>query len=295
MDYYITQEDLGQYITLPQNFDWDIVDQEQGFNKLFKIIPQTVYLSLKDETTDQKKEIFRLLTKASVLYSFVLSIPKMKVHINNTGINQFEQQKLKTAPWWDVRDLGLAFLKFGDSLISKALTEISKTDLKTKIPFFAQTTEYITTPAEIESIFSINNSPEVFLMLQRYLKQALLLKIQKRINSDCLVLVKANELLNDFLKDAIVFYALYYASQLPAFVFLHNAIAIQYEELPWQKSMVMDPEMKIKSGLNFMKLADESLKVITDYMRANLTEFPCYSPPDPEFQMQAKPSGIYLI
>lgn len=295
MEYFITAENIDKYIILPKTFDWDLVDQERGFKKLFSIVPKSVYLQIVASFEDSDKEIARLLTKAAIHYSFVLSIPKIKVHINSTGINQFEQDKLKTAPWWDVRDLGLSLLKFADELMSEAITLLSESTWKTEIPFFQNVSEEIKTPADFEAIFSINNSPEVFLMLQRYLKQALLLKIGKVINGDCLALIKENEVLNNFLKDALAFYALYYASQLPAFVFLQNAVVIQYEELPWQKSQVLDSKVKYQSGQNFLKLADESLKLITDYIKEHNTEFPCYQPPKSEHIMVAKPSGLYLL
>lgn len=295
MEYYITKEDLKNYLILPKTFDWDLVDQELGFGKIFEIIPEAIYVQIRTSFEIKQKEIFRLLTKAAVHYSFVLSIPKIKVHINNTGVSQFEQDKLKPAPWWDVRDLGLSLLKFADKLFSESLDKISDLpDLKSQVPLFQKVSEYISTPSEFESIYSINYSPEVFLMLQRFLKQALMLNIYENIKPECVDQIKANPELYEFFKDAIVFYSLYYASLLPSFVFLQNAVVIQYEELPWQKSQVLSPEAKIMSGKNFLKLANESLKVISDYMKSHSSEFPCYSGPEPDRLMQARDSGIYL-
>ena len=295
MEYYITKEDIKNYLILPSTFDWDLVDQELGFGKIFEIIPLDVYLQLKIATDDDSKEIFRLLTKASTHYSFILAIPKIKVHISNFGIQEFTQEKMKSSPWWDIRDLGLSLLKFADKLFSDAISKISGIDaLKSQIPFFQNVSEYISTPSEFESIYSINSSPEVFAMLQKFLKQALLLKIFEKIKPECIAQIKANPELYSFLKDANVFYALYYASLLPSFVFLQNAIVIQYEELPWQKSKVLDPQAKMLSGHNFLKLGDESLKMVIDYIKSHLTDFPCYVEPVAEIKPQARDSGLYL-
>lgn len=295
MEYYITIEDLEHYLILPKTFDWDLVDQELGFGKIFEIIPEAIYLQIKSSDDTMQKEIFRLLTKSAVHYSFVLSISKIKVHINNTGINQFEQDKLKPAPWWDVRDLGLSLLKFADKLFSDAIDKIVEIpSLKCQIPFFQTVSEHISTPSEFEKIYSINYSPEVFTKLQRFLKQALMLKVYENMKPECTDQIKSNPELYEFFKDAIVFYSLYYASKLPSFVFLQNAVVIQYEELPWQKSQVLSPDAKMMSGKNFLKLADESLKVISDYMKDHSSEFPCYSGPEPDRLVQARDSGIYL-
>ncbi|QWA38875.1 DUF6712 family protein [Chryseobacterium sp. ZHDP1] len=296
MEYYIDEITLPEYFILPGEFDWKLIDQELGFSEIFEIIPKEIYLQLKEETEDNKKEIFRLLTKASVLYSFILAIPKIKVHITNYGVQEFIQEKSKSAPWWDVRDLGLSLLKFADKLFSEALTKIAGIEaLKNSIPFFENVSENIKTPAEFEEIYSIKNSPKVFKMLQTYLVQAYSLDVLDKIKPDCIEQIKLKPELYKFLKQANICYALYYASLMPNFVFLQNAIVIQYEELPWQKSQVLTPDAKINSGKNFVKLGDASMKVITDFIKKNLSEFPCYSEPVPESKPQSRTSGIYMI
>lgn len=295
MEQYITQEQVGNYLTLPQNFDWDLIDQETGFAKVFEIFPEEIYKLLKDDQDPDKKEIFKLLTKAAVYYSFILSIPKLKVHLSNFGIQEFNQDKMKSAPWWDIRDLGLSMLKIADKCLSAAITKTAKIEsLKTEIPFFSQVSEYISTPEEFEKIYSINYSPEVFLQLQKFIKKALLLMVYDKVKKDCIELVKTNEDLLPFLKNALVFYSLHYAALLPGFVFTQNAVVIQYEELPWQKSLVLDSNAKISTGENFLQLGNESMKIITDYMKSNPEDFPCYKSPISNRMMQSRESGIYL-
>lgn len=295
MEHYISKDEIQNYFILPQNFDWDLVDQELGFGEIFEIIPIDVYLYLKESDILEDKEIFRLLTKAATHYSFVFSIPKIKVHITNYGVQQFTEDKTKSAPWWDVRDLGLSLLKFADKLFSEAITAISFLEaLKQRIPFFENISGDIKTPAEFEKIYSIKNSPKVFSLLQSFLEQAYALNILDKIQPDCVDQIKTNPNLYKILKQANVYYSLYYASLLPNFVFLQNAVAIQYEELPWQKSQVLSFEEKTMSGKQFLKLGDSTIKVITDYIKTHINEFPCYSGPIPDRQIQAKASGIYL-
>jgi hypothetical protein len=295
MEYYITKENLPNFMVLPKTFDWLLVDQERGFNKIFEIIPVEIFQTIIVSTDPAQIEISRLLNKAAVHYSFVLSIPKIKVHINNTGLNNFEQDKLKTAAWWDVRDLGLSLLKYADELFSKALTAISKVDaLKSQIPFFTNVSDIVSSPEIFESVYSINNSPEVFKMLQAFIQQSYIAKICDKLTDDCLILIKADPTLQIYLRNANVFFALYYASLLPAFVFLQNAVAIQYDELPWQKSIVLDQNARSRAGQNFMSLAEENMSLILKYLKSHPTDFPCYVDDFVARKVISLDSGLYF-
>lgn len=291
MEYFINKNELQDYLILPKTFDWDLIDQELGFRKIFEFIPEDIYL----ETRTAKNEIFRLLTKAAVHFCFVFNIPKIKVHISSTGIEQYSQDKLKTAPWWDVRDLGLTLLKAGDNYFSDAIELISEDrELKSKIPFFEGINNYISTPSKFNQIYSINNSVEVFVLLQPYIKQAINLKVSELLDKECFDQILEYNNLKEAFKSAIVFYALYYASLLPRFVFMQNAVVIQYEELPWQKSQVLDAQSKLIAGQNFLYLAENSLKVITNYIKNNQDKFPCYTKDKSAYKIRAKQSGLYL-
>jgi len=291
MEYFINQNELENYLILPQNFDWGLVDQELGFRKIFEVVPEEIYLEI--ETS--QPVIFRLLTKAAVHFCFVFNIPKIKVHISSTGIEQFSQDKLKTAPWWDVRDLGLALLKAGDNFFSNAIELISENEeVKSKIPFFENLNEYITTPRQFNKIYSINHSVEVFSLLQPYIKQAINLKVSELIDKECFDQILEDKDLKEAFHAAIVFYALHYASLLPRFVFMQNAVVIQYEELPWQKSQVLDAQSKLIAGQNFLYLAENSLKVVTNFIKNNQDKFPCYTKGKSAYKIRAKQSGLFL-
>lgn len=295
MEQYIEKKDVQNYLILPKTFDWDLIDQEIGFNKIFEIFSLELYSSMKDNGDEVYKEIFKELTKAGVYYSFILSIPKLKVHISNYGLQEFNQPKVKSSPWWDIRDLGLSMLKIADKCLSDAIEKAyGIEELRSRISWFSSVTDYLPTPAAFEKIYSINYSPEVFSMLQKFINKALISKVNDKIKPDCLVGVQENESLLPFLKDALAFYALYYASLLPGFVFTQNAVAIQYDELPWQKSLVLDAHAKLLSGQNFLQLADESLKIITDYIKSNIENFPCYEPAKANRKLESRPSGIFL-
>lgn len=292
---FLDREQVNEHLILPQTFDWDLIDQELGFNKIFKFIPQEVYEELRGSEKDTDQEIFRLLTKAAVHFCFVFNIPKIKVHISSTGIEQFAQDKLKVAPWWDVRDLGLSLLKIADHCFSEAIDLIFKDDaLKDRIPNFIGFHHFLATPSQFQKYYSINNSIEVFIQLQQFIQQAIDLKVKDLIDAECFATILSDSRLSDAFKAAIVYYALHYASLLPNFTFLQNAVVIQYEELPWQKSQVLDGQAKLIAGQNFLYLADNSLKIVTNHIKQNSEDFPCYTKGQSSYKILKKKSGLYL-
>ena len=294
MEEYISEEQVSNYFKIPQNFDWYLVDQEVGFGKIFDVFPKEVYLSL-EAATEPEQEIYKFLTKAGVYYSFIFSIPKLKVQITNYGIQEFSQDKIKSSPWWDVRDLGISMLKVADKCLSDAITKTAEIEtLKDQVPFFANLSEFFPTPEQFQSIYSINYSTEVFLKLQKFINKALLILVYEKIKPGCLDQIKKDPTLLSYLQDALAFYSLYYASLLPDFIFTQNAVVIQYDELPWQKSIVLDAHAKTLAGMNFQKLGDDSIKLISNYIKANAIDFPCYTLPTSDRKMQARDSGIYL-
>ena len=91
MDNLLTKEEIQELVKLPNNFDIRLIDQEYGFlSKIFPIISEEVFNELKESHST----IFKMIAKAGILYCFVLDIPKIKVHISNYGLVQFEQNKL---------------------------------------------------------------------------------------------------------------------------------------------------------------------------------------------------------
>lgn len=295
MEQYIHQNEVQNFLILPNSFDWDLVDQEIGFAKVFDFFPKELYQSFEYSQEKTKQNLFKLLTKAGVYYSFIFSIPKIKVHISNYGLQEFNQDKVKPSQWWDVRDLGLSMLKVADRALSDALALACKDEIiKKQIPLFLNLSEFIATPEELEKIYSINYSPDVFLQLQKFITKSLNINVFDKIKPDCLESVKQNDFLLPFLKDALVFYSLYYASLLPNFIFTQNAVVVQYEELPWQKSIVLDATAKLNAGNGFLKLADGSMKIITDYMKKHPDDFPCSSLVEADRKVEIRDSGIYF-
>lgn len=291
MDYEISKERLRDFIKLPKTFDWDWVDQELGFRKIFSFVPKETYAKLPKDG-----EIYRLLTKAAVHYAIVLDFPRAKVQLSNYGIDQPNQDKTKPAPWWDVRDLGLKYLKTADACLSDALSLLYGDGLKDEVPFFAESGTLIATPEAFNSIYNINSSPEVFRMMVPLMKRAMDTFIFSKILPCSISDISADPELSRLLKNAVANFALHLASEMPNFTLTNSSVVVQYEELPWQKSVVLSNEQRMGAARTFRYAADEALNSVLAYIAANTAKFPCYTTaPVSTYDPVKKRSGLYLL
>lgn len=288
MEHHIPLENINDYILIPAGFDWDLIDQELGFRKVLKYFPREIYLDIEESTLKP------LIKKAAIHYAFVLSLPRLKVQITNYGIQEFQQEKMRNSAWWDVRDLGLSLIKVADSALSDAI-DIAYLDsnLKSSLDYFKNSIPLIPTPSVFDSIYSINSSPEVFELLRPFMRNAQT-KVISKIGRQCFDLLSGEDQLDHQLKRAIGFYSLSFVAQLPSFLFTTNSVVIQYEEMPWQKSHILDAHSKLVAGQNFHSLADYELKLVIDHMKLDPDKYSCYNDVGSEFLMQAKDSGLYL-
>lgn len=278
MDFLIPDENVREYLFLPHTFDETMLDQELAFiSNIFPYLSENIYLELKNSHDPDYKEIFTLINKALVRYSFILSIPSIKVHISNFGIIEFSNADTKVASWWNVRDLGLSFLKAADKYFSEALTKASKIPyLKENISILKKGNEIISTPESLQEIFSINFSPEIYSLLIDFLNEGTELFLKPKLETCSIGDLIDDKILGPLIKRTIAYYAFYNASLLPKFLFLKDSIVVQYDELPWQKSVVLTPEQKFETGSQFLKLAEKSIENILLYLEAQKDLFPCY-------------------
>lgn len=297
MEYIIPEEEVREFLYLPKNFDVTLIDQEIAFlQNIFPYFPEAVVLQLQASDNESYADIYRLINKAAIRYAFVLSIPTIKVQIDNFGILEFNEDKAKQASWWNVRDLGLSFLKAADKYLSDAITKAAVIpDLKNQIPILINSNSIITTPEELHAIFSINYSPEVYASLIPYLNESIELYLNLKLKPCAIADLLANPFLKPLIKRAVAFYAFYFASFLNHLTFLRNAVVVQYEELPWQKSVVLSEKEKEAAGARFMAIADQSIESILNYIEIHKDDFPCYKEDHSTYRnVIKKKSGLYL-
>lgn len=297
MEYIIQDSEVRNFLYLPQNFDETLIDQEIAFiQNIFPYFPEAVVLQLQDSADENQIEIYRLINKAAIRYAFILSIPTIKVQIDNFGILEFNEDKAKQASWWNVRDLGLSFLKAADKYLSDAITKAAADpELKALIPILKNSNSIITSPEELHAVFSINYSPEVYAALIPYLNESIELYLNLKLKPCAVPELLENSFLQPLIKRAVACYAFYYASLLNQLTFLRNAVVVQYEELPWQKSVVLTEKEKEAAGARFMAIADQSIESILNYIEIHKEDFACYQEEQstPRAIIKKK-SGLYL-
>lgn len=301
MKHSLTNEQLKKFAGLPKDFSLPILEPhiETAFrDKIYPYISADMLTDLKESTEENKKEIADLIFKAAANYTVVISIPFIKVKFNSSGIDQYDQDKMKTAPWWDVRDLGLASIKVADKCLSDAITAIGKDPvLKSDCTFFTDFSyEPIPTPEEFNKIYTINKSLDVYNLLVPIMKRVWNLSILNKIKDCAISELSTKPELKDLLKDALVYFALSYAIRQSQFTFITSGVVIQYDELPWQKSLVLSDDSKRRLECEFLSIANDSLGSIIQYLKDHPEDFPCYQPVTVEsvHKIIEKPSGLYL-
>ncbi|WP_265427877.1 DUF6712 family protein [Chryseobacterium sp. YIM B08800] len=296
----LTAEDYKKYIGLHKDFAFEKLEahEETAFRKnIFPYISEDIIIELKGSEDEVKKQIADLILKAGACYSVVKALPFIKVKITSFGMEKYQQEKMKNADWWDVRDIGLSLVKTADEALSDALTEIAKDSaLKSRCNFFTKHSfAPIPTPEEFNSVYTINKSMDVYLNLVPLMKRVWLALADQL--KDCVVAeLSTDEDLIFLLKDAIVYSSLGKALKLSQFTFITSGVVIQYEEMPWQKSLILSDVQKNNLAEEFRETASEAIGGIIKYLKNNPEKFPCYKHVTVENvpKIIEKKSGLYL-
>lgn len=191
---------------------------------------------------------------------------------------KWKETKLKPADWWDVRDIARSLLKTADESLSDALTEIgSVPELRDKCNFYKYYSySPIPTPEEFNEIYSINKSMDVYLLMTSLMKKVWTFSVLRKIKGCSIVEISKNPDLLNMLKEALVYSSLKDALDLSQLSFITTGVAYQYEELPWQKSIILGEHEKIRLSDVFSKKSSEALGYLVEYIKENAEEFPCY-------------------
>lgn len=287
----LEKEKILELVKLPGDFDIHLIDFDYGFqSKIFPHISKSLFEELKDTHAD----VYEMIVKAGVFYSFVLDIPKIKVRFSNYGINQYEQNKTRNAPWWDVRDLGLSWLKKADFYLMSAL-KILKTeaDIGDRIDFFKKTFSLFDFE-DFKAKIKISPSADVCLIMSDIMRSVFedfknhfpACDVQVFLENPHLLMLIKNYMLSKTIAEA---------TQNSILAFLSTGIAIQYEELPWQKSVVLSPADIANLRAEYQRQAEHFLRLILDYLNSNKDKFPCIEASKRQKAgIISKKSGLFL-
>lgn len=290
--------EIQEYINIGRNIDIELLKpyEEEALRYISKIVPTEIHNEI--ETT--QPEAYEQLRKAVANYMMPFALPFLKVHISNIGGNNFDDDKMKKADWWDLRDYALSAIKIADNALSTLVAQLQKTELSNKLTLFDKdydaTNLLFQSPTDFEQIYDIGNSWFVFQKLLPNMEAVWLLYLRGRLKSCTIANLLEDENTKKLLRHIIGYYTLAESVSLSGIVFTTSGIVLQWEQLPWQKSAVIDRKELNQLAELYTDRANRLFAILLDYLRNNIDKFPCYeySTEIPYRKTIAKKSGLYF-
>lgn len=286
--------EVKKYINVSNNLDIKLLlpYEDTALRKVYEFIPKTEFSIIQTNHS----EIYEQIKKAVANYMVAFAIPFIKIHLTNTGGNNFDDNKLKKADWWDIRDYGLSAVRIADEALTVAINELLKTPIKSNLTLHAGSSNVFATPNDFSNIYNIGNSWDVLTKLNSTILYVWRVYIERRIKNCAIDDLLANSTTKELLQGIVAYYTIAEAVSDPSLLFTTSGIVLQWEELPWQKSKVLDTKHLTLLKKDYTIKANELFNLLFDYLKENLTDFPCYewSYKIPTRKTIAKKSGLYL-
>lgn len=290
--------EIQEHINIGRNIDIELLKpyEQEALQYISKIIPADIH----NEIQNTQPEAYELLRRATANYMMPFALPFLKVHISSIGGNNFDDDKMKKADWWDLRDYALSAIKIADNTLSSLVAKLQKTALSSKLTLFDKdydaTNLLFQSPTDFEQIYDIGNSWFVFQKLLPNMEVVWLLYLRGRLKTCTIADLLQDEEAKKLLRQIVGYYTLAESIALSGIVFTTSGIVLQWEQLPWQKSAVIDRKELNHLAEKYTDKANQLFALLLDYLRNNTDKFPCYeySSEIPYRKTIAKKSGLYF-
>lgn len=279
-------QELKQYTNVSNRLDLDLLKpyiEEALRVKVYPYIPKAVVTSL---TSSSEVEELELLKKAVANYAVAYAIPFLKVNLSNTGGNYYNDDKTEKSPWWDLRDLGLSSIAIADRALNDCITQLIEQGK------LQRTSGIIGSVNEFEKFFSLNNSWEVFTKLQPVIQWVWESLIAPQLCSCTPDDLRQYPIIWEKLQRTTVFFTIAEAAQMQSFSFTTTAIIQQWEQLPWQKSKLLESHEIHERALRLQQLARHELAQLKRILEKEAIA--CYIPSPAAQQVILMKSGLYF-
>ena len=275
-------KEIKQYTNVSNRLDFDLLKtyiEEALRVKVYPYVPKTIVNAASGDT-------LYLLKKSVANYAVAYAIPFLKVNLSNTGGNYYTDDKVEKSPWYDLRDLGLSAIAIGDRALNNCI-ELLITEGKLQ-----RSNGIISTVNEFEKYYSLNSSWEVFTKLQPMMQW-----VWESMLSPQLSTCTPNDLRNyptiwEKLQRTTVFFTIAEAAQVHSFSFTTTAIIQQWEELPWQKSKILNAAEVYAVAQRLQQLARHELAQLKQLLEKKAVA--CYVPSNAARQVEKLKSGLYF-
>lgn len=275
-------QELKQYTNVSNRLDFDLLKtyiEEALRVKVHPYIPKSVADTLSGDELE-------LLKKAVANYAVAYAIPFLKVNLSNTGGNYYTDDKMEKSPWWDLRDLGLSSIAMGDRALNDCITQLIK---QGKLP---RTSGIIGSVNEFEKFYSLNSSWEVFTKLQSLIQWMWESVVAPQVTTCTPDDLRAYPVIWEKLQRTVVFFTVAEAALMNSFSFTATAIVQQWEELPWQKSKILNAAELYSLAKRLQQLARHELAQLKQLLEKEAVA--CYRPSPAAQQVEKMKSGLYF-
>lgn len=275
-------QELKQYTNVSNRLDFDLLKtyiEEALRVKVYPYIPKSTAETLSGDELE-------LLKKAVANYAVAYAIPFLKVNLSNTGGNYYSDDKMEKSPWWDLRDLGLSSIAMGDRALNDCINQLIK---QGKLP---RVSGIIGSVNEFEKFYSLNNSWEVFTKLQSLIQWMWESVVAPQVTTCTPDDLRAYPTIWEKLQRTVVFFTVAEAALMNSFSFTATAIVQQWEELPWQKSKILNAAELYSLAKRLQQLARHELAQLKQLLEKEAVA--CYIPSPAAQQVEKMKSGLYF-
>ena len=275
-------QELKQYTNVSNRLDFDLLKpyiEEALRVKVYPYIPKSTAETLSGDELE-------LLKKAVANYAVAYAIPFLKVNLSNTGGNYYSDDKMEKSPWWDLRDLGLSSIAMGDRALNDCITQLIE---QGKLP---RVSGIIGSVNEFEKFYSLNSSWEVFTKLQSLIQWMWESVVAPQVTTCTPDDLRAYPVIWEKLQRTVVFFTVAEAALMNSFSFTATAIVQQWEELPWQKSKILNAAELYSLAKRLQQLARHELAQLKQLLEKEAVA--CYRPSPAAQQVEKMKSGLYF-
>ena len=282
-------QELKQYTNVSNRLDFDLLKtyiEEALRVKVYPYIPKSVADTLPPPSGLGELNALELLKKAVANYAVAYAIPFLKVNLSNTGGNYYSDDKMEKSPWWDLRDLGLSSIAMGDRALNDCISLLIE---QGKLP---RPNGIISSVNEFEKFYNLNSSWEVFTKLQPLMQWMWESIIAPQVSNCTPDDLRAYPAIWEKLQRTVVFFTVAEAAQMHSFSFTATAIVQQWEELPWQKSKILNGSELYTLAKRLQQLARHELAQLKQLLEKEAVA--CYIPSAAAQQVEKMKSGLYF-
>jgi len=275
-------QEIKQYTNVSNRLDFELLKtyiEEALRVKVYPYVPKTIVNEASGDTLE-------LLKKAVANYAVAYAIPFLKVNLSNTGGNYYTDDKMEKSPWYDLRDLGLSSIAIADRALNDCI------ELLIKEGNLQHSNGIISTVNEFEKYYSLNSSWEVFTKLQPIMQWVWESMLAPQLSTCTPNDLRSYPTIWEKLQRTTVFFTIAEAAQVHSFSFTNTAIIQQWEELPWQKSKILNAAEVYAVAQRLQQLARHELAQLKQLLEKEAVA--CYVPSNAARQVEKLKSGIYF-